>query len=134
MINPFGLEVLANPDLLPFEKPSVAAHEWAHLAGYADESEASFVGFLTCIRAATPAAYSGWLFLYWEVSSEVGAGDRRQLACGARRRPPSVMLKPLPNVCVGGRVRVVRTLAGASTTSTSKPTALKRACATTVLC
>ncbi|HVQ14461.1 MAG TPA: DUF3810 family protein, partial [Vicinamibacterales bacterium] len=33
MINPFGLEVLANPDLLPFEKPFVAAHEWAHLAG-----------------------------------------------------------------------------------------------------
>ena len=63
MINPFGLEAIANPDLLPFEQPFVAAHEWAHLAGYADESEASFVGFLTCIRAATPAAYSGWLFL-----------------------------------------------------------------------
>ena len=87
MINPFGLEVLANPDLLPFEKPSVAAHEWAHLAGYADESEASFVGFLTCIRAATPAAYSGWLFLYWEVNSEVGAGDRRQLASGLEEGP-----------------------------------------------
>jgi hypothetical protein len=40
------------PDLLPFEKPFVAAHEWAHLAGYADESEASFVGWLTCVRAA----------------------------------------------------------------------------------
>ena len=54
MINPFGLEAIANPDLLPFERPFVAAHEWAHLAGYADESEASFVGFLTCVRAATP--------------------------------------------------------------------------------
>ena len=52
MINPFGLEAIANPDLLPFERPFVAAHEWAHLAGYADESEASFVGFLTCIRAS----------------------------------------------------------------------------------
>jgi hypothetical protein len=87
MINPFGLEVLANPDLLPFEKPFVAAHEWAHLAGYADESEASFVGFLTCIRAATPAAYSGWLFLYWEVSSEVGADARRTLASGLEDGP-----------------------------------------------
>ena len=87
MINPFGLEVLANPDLLPFEKPFVAAHEWAHLAGYADESEASFVGFLTCIRASTPAAYSGWLFLYWEVNSEVGAGERRQLASGLEDGP-----------------------------------------------
>jgi hypothetical protein len=80
MINPFGLEVIANPDLLPFEQPFVAAHEWAHLAGYADESEASFVGFLTCMHAATPAAYSGWLFLYWQVYGEVGVADRRQLA------------------------------------------------------
>ena len=87
MINPFGLEVLANPDLLPFEKPFVAAHEWAHLAGFADESEASFVGFLTCIRASTPAAYSGWLFLYWEVNSEVGASDRRKLASALEEGP-----------------------------------------------
>src|SRR5690606_39996891 len=28
MVNPFGLEVLRNPDLLPFERPFVAAHEW----------------------------------------------------------------------------------------------------------
>jgi hypothetical protein len=87
MINPFGLEVLANPDLLEFEKPFVAAHEWAHLAGYADESEASFVGFLTCMRGATPAAYSGWLFLYWEVSSEIGTSDRRRLASGLEEGP-----------------------------------------------
>jgi Protein of unknown function (DUF3810) len=80
MMNPFGLEAIANPDLLPFEKPFVAAHEWAHLAGYADESEASFVGFLTCIRAAAPAAYSGWLFLYWQINSEVGSADRLHLA------------------------------------------------------
>jgi hypothetical protein len=80
MVNPFGLEALANPDLLPFEVPFVAAHEWAHLAGYADESEASFIGFLTCIRAGAPAAYSGWLFLYWQISAEVSSDDRRQLA------------------------------------------------------
>jgi Protein of unknown function (DUF3810) len=87
MINPFGLEAIANPDLLPFEQPFVAAHEWAHLAGYADESEASFVGFLTCIRAATPAAYSGWLFLYWQINSEVGATDRGQLASALQDGP-----------------------------------------------
>jgi hypothetical protein len=107
MINPFGLEVLANPDLLPFEKPSVAAHEWAHLAGFADESEASFVGFLTCIRAATPAAYSGWLFLYWEVSSEVGAGDRRQLASGLEEGP-SRDVEAVAERVRRGQVKVVR--------------------------
>ena len=87
MMNPFGLEAIANPDLLPFEKPFVAAHEWAHLAGYADESEASFVGFLTCVRAAAPAAYSGWLFLYWQINSEVASADRRQLASALAEGP-----------------------------------------------
>jgi hypothetical protein len=87
MINPFGLEAIANPDLLPFEQPFVAAHEWAHLAGYADESEASFVGFLTCLRAATPAVYSGWLFLYWQINSEVGPADRQRLASALQEGP-----------------------------------------------
>ncbi len=107
MINPFGLEVLANPDLLPFEKPFVAAHEWAHLAGFADESEASFVGFLTCIRAATPAAYSGWLFLYWEVSSEVSASDRRQLSAKLEEGPRSDVVAVAERV-QRGQVRVIR--------------------------
>ncbi len=79
MVNPFALEVLANPDLLAVERPFVAAHEWAHLAGYADESEANFVGWLTCIRADAASQYSGWLFLYWHLRSEVGADDRRLL-------------------------------------------------------
>lgn len=80
MINPFGLEVLANPDLLPFERPFIAAHEWAHLAGYADESEASFVGWLACVRADVEAQYSGWLALYWQVNSEVNQAERARVA------------------------------------------------------
>jgi len=80
MINPFGLEVIANPDLLPFERPFVAAHEWGHLAGYADESEANFVGWLTCVRASAAAQYSGWFYLYWQVNGEVNAGERARLS------------------------------------------------------
>ena len=79
MVNPFGLEVLANPDLLPFERPFVAAHEWSHLAGYAEESEANFVGWLTCIRADVPAQYSGWLYLFWQVNGEVDQAGRTRL-------------------------------------------------------
>lgn len=88
MINPYGLDVIANPDLLPYERPFVAAHEWAHLAGYADESEASFVGFLTCMSGGVTAQYSGYLFLYWQVASEADAEVRRvidrDLASGPR--------------------------------------------------
>ena len=80
MVDPFALEVLANPDLLPFEKPFVAAHEWSHLAGYADESEANFMGWLTCVRAGAGAQYSAWLFLYWEVSSVLPPAERTELA------------------------------------------------------
>jgi hypothetical protein len=79
MVNPFALEVIKNPDLLPFEHPFVAAHEWAHLAGYADESEANFVGWLTCVRAGAPAGYSGWLYLYWQINGELGADARATL-------------------------------------------------------
>jgi hypothetical protein len=80
MVDPFALEVLANPDLLPWERPFVTAHEWAHLAGYADESEANFVGWLTCLRADAAAQYSGWLYLYWQINAEVSAADRARLA------------------------------------------------------
>ena len=87
MVDPFALEVMANPDLLPIERPFVAAHEWAHLAGYADESEASFVGWLTCLQGDARAKYSGWMFLYWQLSGEVSADDRRLLAAALESGP-----------------------------------------------
>jgi hypothetical protein len=79
MVNPFALEVLAHPDLLPFERPFVAAHEWSHLAGYANETDANFVGWLTCVRADVPAQYSGWLALYWQVNGEIDDSGRARL-------------------------------------------------------
>ena len=79
MTDPYFLETLVAHDLLPFEQPIVVAHEWAHLAGYADESEANFVGWLTCVRAGNAPAYSGWLFLYGEIIFTLGAADRGSL-------------------------------------------------------
>lgn len=64
MTDPYFLEIIVNPDVLPVERPFVVAHEWAHLAGYASEEEASFVSWLTCIRGDAPAQYSGWLAAY----------------------------------------------------------------------
>lgn len=80
MVDPFGLEVLANSDLLPFERPFVAAHEWAHLAGFADESEASFLAWLASLRGNEAAQYSGWLYVFWQVNGDVGPSDRETLA------------------------------------------------------
>lgn len=97
MVNPFGLEVLANPDLLPFERPFVLAHEWSHLGGYAAEADASFVGWLTCMQADAAAQYSGWVYLYWHISGEVSATDRRRLGealtAGPRRDVEAIVAR-----------------------------------------
>jgi hypothetical protein len=63
MTDPFFLETLLAPDLLDVELPFVIAHEWAHLAGYADESEANFVAYLACQRAGAGARYSAALMV-----------------------------------------------------------------------
>jgi hypothetical protein len=64
-VNPFGHEVILDSKIFQFEKPFLLAHEWAHLAGFADESEASFVGLLACLRSETALLrYSGLLALY----------------------------------------------------------------------
>jgi hypothetical protein len=63
MTDPFLLETLIAPDLLDVERPFVIAHEWAHLAGYADESDANFVAWLTCRRGDAAAQYSAALAL-----------------------------------------------------------------------
>jgi Protein of unknown function (DUF3810) len=68
MTDPFLLETLIAPDLLDVERPFVVAHEWAHLAGYADESEANFVAWLTCRRGDVAAQYSAVLALMGYVS------------------------------------------------------------------
>jgi uncharacterized protein DUF3810 len=63
MTDPFFLETLIAPDLFEFERPYVIAHEWGHLAGYADESEASFLAWIACMRSDDAARYSAWISL-----------------------------------------------------------------------
>jgi hypothetical protein len=67
MTDPFLLEVTLAPDLIEVERPFVIAHEWGHLAGYADESEASFIAWLACMRSDEAAQYSAWLALLGHV-------------------------------------------------------------------
>jgi hypothetical protein len=79
MTIPFFLEITLSPELLPFERPYTLAHEWAHLAGYADESEANFLAWLTCTRGNPDAQYSGWLETYQYVLNSLPRADRRAL-------------------------------------------------------
>jgi hypothetical protein len=80
MTDPYFLETMVERELLPFERSFVVGHEWAHLAGYAEESEANFVGWLTCLRGSTGDRYSGWLFLYDELWRAVRPADRAILS------------------------------------------------------
>lgn len=98
MLAPLFLETYLNPDLTGPERPYVLAHEWAHLAGFAPEEDASFVGLLASIRADVPAQYSAWLFLVSEAASrlhpvtrdlvlqDLGPGPRADLAAIAERQ------------------------------------------------
>lgn len=80
MTDPVFLEIILNPDVLPFERPFVLAHEWAHLAGYADESEANFIAWLTCTRGDGLARYSGAIVAYEHAVAALPRADRAALA------------------------------------------------------
>jgi hypothetical protein len=102
MTDPYFLETLVASDLLLVERPYVEAHEWGHLAGFADESEASFVGWVTCLHGNAFHQYSAWLFLYQELAadlprsafqraaSRLGEGPRIDLEAIRARREANV--------------------------------------------
>ena len=85
MTDPFSLQVLVNDTVLPFERPFVTAHEWAHVAGFAHEAEANFVAWLTCLEGDERMQYSGWLNLVGRLLGAVPEPSREAL--GARLGP-----------------------------------------------
>lgn len=76
---PFLLETLLNPDLTPPERGAVLAHEWAHLAGFAPEADASFVGLLAALRADPASRYSAWFALLHESVALLPRGEQQAL-------------------------------------------------------
>ena len=125
MLSPFTLEVLVNGTVLPFERPFLVAHEWSHLAGYANESEASFVGVLTCLAGDVQSRYSAWLFLSQQlvrhlpadardrVWTELDDGPREDLrAIAARVREAVPLVRRGANRVYDGYLRANRVAAG----------------------
>lgn len=85
--NPLVPEIMVASDLTPAEVHATVAHEWAHLAGYASEDEASFVGWLICLEAGGAARYSAWLFALLKAAGASPAEGREWL----RRGGPEVV-------------------------------------------
>ncbi len=88
MTNPFQFDVMLTPDALPFEVPALLAHEWGHVAGFAREDEAGFVGFVTTQQGDAQARYSGWLEVYVRLLTALPRAERQaihaRLAAGPR--------------------------------------------------
>lgn len=88
MLAPFFLETLINPDLTGPERPATLAHEWAHLAGYAPEADASFVGLLAALRSGPAGEYSAWLDITFTAINQLQPVTRKvvldNLASGPR--------------------------------------------------
>jgi Protein of unknown function (DUF3810) len=79
MLNPVALESIVHPELLPFERPMVLAHEWAHLAGFADEADASGIAWLACVTGDPELAYSAHFFVVLETASALPPGEWRTI-------------------------------------------------------
>jgi hypothetical protein len=70
--NPWTHEVQLVSSLFPYERPASYAHEWSHIAGFADESEANYIAALSCINSADPLLrYSGWLLVWFNLPQDV---------------------------------------------------------------
>lgn len=73
--DPFAYETLLNADFLPFERPFIIAHEWGHVAGFGDESDANLIAALTTLRSRDPFIhYSGLFWAYGFLPEDDRAG------------------------------------------------------------
>jgi hypothetical protein len=86
---PFFAETLLPSDLLDVERPVVVAHEWSHLAGFADEGEAGFVAWLTCLGGTDLIRYSGWLSLLSDAVRVVTPAERDRILAALGPGPVS---------------------------------------------
>ena len=120
---------------VPIERPFVVAHEWAHLAGYADESEANFVAWLTGLMGTKQLQDSGWLGIY-DYALGAMAPPRRGLlpaadpggapGSSATSRagetgptPPSTERLRQSTICIGKRIECPRASAATRVCSRS---------------
>jgi hypothetical protein len=74
--NPFSGEAQLNTDLPKFVTPFVTCHEMAHQLGYASESEANFVGFLSASKSNNPLfVYSAYFDMFMSANNELFEQD-----------------------------------------------------------
>ena len=75
--DPWTHEINVDAGAFTYERPMYYAHEWAHIAGFTDESEANFISVLACTNARDPVLkYSGWLLVWFNLPPNVRVSHR----------------------------------------------------------
>jgi hypothetical protein len=70
--DPWTHEVNLDASAFAFERPALYAHEWAHISGFADESEANLISVLACTTSRDPLLeYSGWLLTFFNLPPSI---------------------------------------------------------------
>ncbi|HEV3157002.1 MAG TPA: DUF3810 family protein [Candidatus Baltobacteraceae bacterium] len=70
--DPWTHEINMDDALFPYEQAAVYAHEWGHIAGFADESEANYISVLACTTSSDPLLrYSGWLLVWSSLPANI---------------------------------------------------------------
>ena len=87
MTNPFGLEVIVGAEVLPVELPALVAHEYAHLAGFADEADASVVAWLAGQGGGPALRYSSALAVLPHLVSGLSLDTRRDVLAAVAPGP-----------------------------------------------
>jgi len=88
---PFTGEANVNDTVPDPDLPFVAAHELAHLSGFAREDEASWVGPVACARDPDPdLRYSSALSMSLHALAALARADRDAFEAQARRRSAAV--------------------------------------------
>ena len=77
---PFTSESVVNFDIPKVDLPVVIFHEYAHQMGYADEAEASFIGFMRAVESNNAnVRYSGYFNALLNLLNEINKNHKEEL-------------------------------------------------------
>ena len=77
---PFTSESVINFDIPKIDLPVVIFHEYAHQMGYADEAEASFIGFMKAVKSDNAnVRYSGYFNALLNLLNEINKNHKEEL-------------------------------------------------------
>ena len=77
---PFTSESVINFDIPKTDLPVVIFHEYAHQIGYADEAEASFIGFMKAVESNNAnVRYSGYFNALLNLLNEINKNHKEEL-------------------------------------------------------